>query len=193
MDADAHGDGEAVFFEEGLVQLLKPVLLGQGGPQGFLLVVLDVHGGVPEGHDRIADELVQSALVLGDDPGHGRQVVVKEVGDLGGGELFGQGGEAADVRKLDGDLLFLAFQGQGVGVLHDLGDDRRSEVVGKGPVDVALGDFLAPEFDQGQGDEGQPQGDVGVHGRDEESLFLIEKHRAVPHRPAHAEHGQDNP
>ena len=135
----------------------------QGGPAGPLGVVFLGHRRAPDGHDRVADVLVQDAVVGEDDGRHLIQVGVEGMGEDLRLQPLGDGGEAANVGEEDGQLLLLAAQAQIGGVLQDGGDDRGVEVVLEGVADPLLLPFL------GQiavGDDRHARGGQGQDGMD---------------------------
>ena len=64
-----------------------------------------------DGHDGVADELVDRTLVLEDDVGHAREVLVQQLSDVSRGHALGKAGEADDVREQHRrvELLHVAF------------------------------------------------------------------------------------
>ena len=70
-------------------------------------VVGHVERRAEDGHDRVADVLVERAVVLEDHVRHPRQVVVQEQRHRGGAHLLRHAGEAHDVGEQDRDLLHL--------------------------------------------------------------------------------------
>src|SRR5882762_2172549 len=68
-------------------------MAGSGRVAGFF------EGRAPESHDGVADVLVESAVVLEDEAGHVREVLVEKKGQVLGVEFFGYGGKAADVAE----------------------------------------------------------------------------------------------
>ena len=79
---------------------------GDGSPASRGGRVLDAARRAPKGHDGIADELVDGAALLFDAGGDEREVLIDEVGDLGGGHFFAGRCEADDVGEHDGEHAF---------------------------------------------------------------------------------------
>ena len=99
------------------VQLLDCLQDAQAGADGALRVVLVRDRGAEDGHDRVADELLDRASVALDllpQPG----VVGADAGaDVLGVGRFGGGGEADEVAEEDGDdLALLLEEGAGCSV-----------------------------------------------------------------------------
>src|ERR1700687_1992158 len=66
----------------------------------------------PQAHDRVADELVEDAVVLEEDVHHQLEVVVHHLDHFLRGQLFRDAGESADVAEEDGELGEDAALGQ---------------------------------------------------------------------------------
>ena len=74
----------------------------QAGPDRPFGIVLAGRGRAPQGHHRIADELLHPAAVALDDLRHGREVAILQGPDLLGIAALGKGGEADEVSEEDG-------------------------------------------------------------------------------------------
>ena len=121
---------------------------------GAARVVRRAHRRAPEGHERIADEFIERALVLEDRVRHRREVRVQDLHDLLRAQGFGQAGELADVGEQDRDVLLAADLGAQVVLvfIHHLGEDRRRDVLGQHHAHpllvLALGEGEAAEDDE---------------------------------------------
>ena len=58
-----------------------------------------------QGHDGVADEIIDETVVLGDDRPNVAEIGIEEVEVVLGTHLLGQGGEGPDVREEYGHLL----------------------------------------------------------------------------------------
>ena len=79
----------------------------EGGADGSLGVVLVAGRGAPDGHDGVADELLDRAAVPLDDAARQLEVARQELAHLLGVAVLGQGGEADQVGEQDGDQAAL--------------------------------------------------------------------------------------
>ena len=104
------------------------LLHGEGAAQGALLVVILGQGRVEDHEDGVADELVDGAAVGQDHLGHGAQVVVEQAHDVLGGQLGGEGGEAAQIGHEHGHGLLPAAELQAAGLVEQCVDDVVAEV-----------------------------------------------------------------
>jgi hypothetical protein len=103
-----------VCARRGGAKFLDRRLHGQRAAHGPLRVVLAGGFRSPQGHDRVADVLVDAAAVVGDGPVDGRPQIVHDPGHDLGVHRFRQGREAGDVGEEDGGLLAL-LGGLGLG------------------------------------------------------------------------------
>ena len=85
-------------------------------------------GGAEDGHDGVADEFIEHAALLGQGIDHQGEIFVEQADDALRSQLFGQGGEAADVGEEDGGLHRLAAQEVRA---------RGQQLVGQGRVHIA--------------------------------------------------------
>ena len=104
-DADAHANllqscGLALFVE-GADHFLDVV----AGAHGLQLVLVGAERRAPQRHDRVADVLVQRAVMAEDDVAHALEVLVHHRDHLGRRDALRQAGEAADVGEQDRDAL----------------------------------------------------------------------------------------
>ena len=107
VDADAHR--EAVVGRR--AELGQRLLQAERGADGALGVVLAGDVGAPDGHQRVADVLVDAAAVLDDDRVEPRPQRVHEVHHELGVAGLRHRGEAADVGEQDRDLAAPALAG----------------------------------------------------------------------------------
>jgi hypothetical protein len=88
------------------------VHLGDGAQRrGGVIVLRD--GRVPEGHDRVADELVDGGAPVDQRLGHGGEVGVHQLHHAVGRHPLGHGGKAAHVDEHHAEVAFRAAGGQG--------------------------------------------------------------------------------
>ena len=92
---------------------------------GALSVILVRDGRAEEGHDAVAEELVDRALVAVDLVQHQLEGPGHEAVDVLGVEPLGERGEPRDVGEEDRDLLALALQGA------PRGEDLLGQVLGR--------------------------------------------------------------
>ena len=92
---------------------------------------------IPEGHDGVAHVFVDSALLLEDDIGQRRQVLVEEGGELDGREALGQRGERTDVAEHQRQLALLSAELKLLRVLGQPGHDGGRHVTAEGRADLA--------------------------------------------------------
>ena len=126
VDADADGEGRSALGGEFGVEGFQGGFHREGGGEGAVGVVAVGHRGAEEGHDRVADKLVDDAAVGFEGGAHAVEVAVEEGEEFGGGELLAEGGEAAEIGEEDGDLAFLATEGGAVA--EELGGDLGGNV-----------------------------------------------------------------
>ena len=69
--------------------------------------------------DRVADDLVDHAAMVGDDAGRCLEVSIQQRNQIGRLGALRHAGEALDVGEQDGDLAQLSAQSHGAGVGHD--------------------------------------------------------------------------
>ena len=87
----------------------------EGGPDGALGVVLVRDGRAPDGHHRVADELLDRAAVPRDDVPRQVEVAGEEFAHLLGVPLLGERREADEVGEQDRDEAALGDAGGGTG------------------------------------------------------------------------------
>ena len=75
----------------------------QAGPDGTLGVVLVGDRGAPDGHDGVADELLDGPAVAADDVGGQLEVAGQGLADVLGVALLGERGEPDEVGEQDAD------------------------------------------------------------------------------------------
>src|SRR6266446_1691023 len=78
-------------------------ITGSGRVAGFF------KGRAPEGHHRVADVLVESAMVLENQAGHVRKILVQEIREILSVQFCGNGREAANIAEHHGNVGFLWF------------------------------------------------------------------------------------
>src|SRR5882724_4693205 len=66
-------------------------------------------GAPPEGHHRVANVLVQSAVVFENKAGHVRKILIQKIREILSVQFFGNGRETADVAEHHGDIGFFRF------------------------------------------------------------------------------------
>src|SRR5256886_12633674 len=96
------GGGQCFFFqaEDGIRDLTVT---------GVQTCALPILGRAPEGHHRVADVLVESAMVLENQAGHVRKILVQEIREILSVQFFGNGREAANIAEHHGNVGFLWF------------------------------------------------------------------------------------
>ena len=87
----------------------------EAGPDGPLGVVLAGDGGAPDGHDGVADELLDGAAVAADHLAGELEVAVQELAGVLGVVALGEGREADEVGEEDRDEAALGDGGVGGG------------------------------------------------------------------------------
>jgi hypothetical protein len=99
-------------------------------------------GAPKDREDGVADELVDGALVLLDDLGHGGEVVVDDPHHLLGRQPLGECRETAEVGHQDGDRALVAAEARASGGFEDLVHDLVGEIAAEGGLDqvVAAGE-----------------------------------------------------
>ena len=140
---------------------------------GALAVLGNVDRRVPERHDGVADIFVDGRAVLHQHVGHRRQEIVEEDGELGRLHRFRNGGEGADVAEQDGELAVLAAEHQRVGILHELLDHRRRQIVAEGVAYVAAFAFAEQQPDARRDAVGE-QGGLRRQDRREQQVVIGE-------------------
>ena len=119
------------------VQLLQTFPHGERGGDG----VAGVQRGAgaddvaPDGHDGVADKLVERAVMREDEPHHLLEIFVELLDELGGVRVLSERGEAAHVGEQNGDRL--ADAGEGVEERLRVVEQFLDDVFG----DVALQSF----------------------------------------------------
>lgn len=111
-DDGAGGDADADFEWEmnDLVELAAGFAHGEGAADGAEGVVCGGFGGAEEDHDHVAHKFVDGAAVLVGDLGECGHVLIQEVDDLMGGQLFADRGEATDIAEEHGDVFLDAAE-----------------------------------------------------------------------------------
>ena len=79
--------------------------------------------------DRIADDLVDHAAVVGDDARRDVEIGVEQRDQIGGFGALGHAGEALDVGEQRGDLAHLAAQAQRGGIGGDPAHHLRRQML----------------------------------------------------------------
>ena len=103
----------------------------------LLRVVGDIDRGVPEGHDRVADELVERAFV-GDDMAAQRvEKGVQKPHDGGRRQPLADLGEVSDVDEHHRQFAVVAAEAQCVPCMLDAIEQRWREILAEGPPDLA--------------------------------------------------------
>ncbi len=96
----------------------------EGGPDRSLGVVLPGDRGAPDGHHRVADELLDRPAVAADDLGREVEVAGQGVPDILGVALLGERGEADQVGEQDRDEPSLGDRGRPGGRGRSAGERR---------------------------------------------------------------------
>ena len=129
-------------------------------PHGVLRVARVAQRSAPEGHQRVADVLVDGPAVAVDHLGQWREDVVQELDQLARLEPLGDGGEVADVREEHRHLPGLAVHGEALRVLREglghLGRHVLAEAGGELPAVAGLED-VARQHLQGEDHQGREQ------------------------------------
>ena len=97
-------------------------------------------GRAPEGHDGIADVLVERTLVIKDQTGHVRKILVQEKRQVLRVEFFGNRGKAANVAEHHGDFGLLWLDE--LRIHQQAADDFRAEILAERRAHAALLFFL---------------------------------------------------
>ena len=105
VDADAHPDLEAAFGPEGAVQGRQRDLHVGGGAHGPERVVLVDDRDAEDGHDRVADELLDRSAVALEDRAHRVEPAAHDRAERLRVEVLAEPGRAGDVGEHDGDDL----------------------------------------------------------------------------------------
>ncbi len=126
------------------------------------------HRGAEDGHDRVADELVERALVGDHLARHRRQVFAEDVDDLLGRMPLGVGREVADVREQDRQVADLAAERERRGVVHQLVHDLGADEALEGALDPQTLALLGEQPVHRDADEGQRHGQRRVDERQPE-------------------------
>ena len=159
-----------------LLQLLEEA---ERGPAGSQRVVLLGDRGAPEGHQRVADVLVQRAALLEHDAGHGREVAIDELHQRLGSHALREGGEPADVAEEHGAVALLPAEPEQLGMVEHLRHHALGHVVAEGapqPDLLPVGREVADEDHREGGEE-----HVGQRER-------RGQHHAAPERELHHRH-----
>ncbi len=112
-------------------------------------------GRAEEGHQFVADELVQGPVVLEDDLYLLGQDLVEHRHHLFRLLFLGIGGEPPDIGEKDGDIFPLASQLKPGGVFHQLRDHFFGKIVAEGLFDPKLLLFFGKEAVAGDGSEAE--------------------------------------
>jgi len=91
----------------------------------------DIQWGIENGHDRIANKLVQSSPFLQHNTGHGREILIKQRHQFRRRKIFRDRCKAANIGKQNRQLALLAPQHQFIRVLFNLLDQVGRNVIGK--------------------------------------------------------------
>ena len=140
IDADPHADLWPPLTDPALVQLRDRPLHGDRRAHRAVGIIGMRDRRAPEGHDRVADELVERAAVLEDHLHHLGEVLAQELGDGVRPHRFGHRGEATDVAEEHRGGPALAALADGAFLLRDIGRDVGREVALEVGAD---GDFAA--------------------------------------------------
>ena len=96
----------------------------------------------PEGHDGIADILVERAAMLAHDQGHGAEILVHQARQFVRFQSFRDSGESANVRKQHGQLGLASGHAVVLGIPAHLLDQFRRHVLAEQPCQLTLGSRL---------------------------------------------------
>src|SRR5262249_39648443 len=128
---DAYSDFQRVtaWHYESRTRLIDSANHIQGSYRGKQRVVSCLEGMAPEAHQSIANELVETYLVLKNNTRHLLEVLIEKVNYLGGRHFFRETCEAADIREEHGHFSLIASQFQHLRLIHHLVDDMWIQVV----------------------------------------------------------------
>ena len=131
-DPDSGFDGR--FLGSGLpeVERLQRVTHAEGGADGAERIIRPGDRRAEDRHHGVPDELVESTLLVEDLPDHQREVLVQQSDKVLRGVLFGEGGEAADITKENGDFLTVSAELQLVPVFQNILGDLTRNVATQG-------------------------------------------------------------
>ena len=94
----------------------------------------------PESHHCVANVLVERAVIVENEAGHVRKILVQEKGQFLRVEFFGDGGEAPNVAEHNRDFSLLRLYK--LWIDEQTPDDFRAEILAEGRADAALFFFL---------------------------------------------------
>ena len=148
VDADADAEGGFAFGGEFGVEGGEGFFHREGGGEGAVGVVALGYGSAEQRHDRVADVFIDDPAVRFEGEAHAVEIAVEEGDDRGGGEVFAEGGEAAEIGEEDGDLAFFAAEGGAVAeeLRGDLGGDVFVEEVADAVAFVEAAGHLVEGF-----------------------------------------------
>ena len=146
-DADSYFEGELGLA----VQLVAGLSHGEGAADGVLGIIFRRFGCPEEDHDHVTDKFVDCAPVSIGDFSEGRHVVIEKLDDVMSGQLFAEGGEAANVAEEHRDLLLDAAEIVAV-VDQALSDGRVSDGAENGAIAFFEGE-VGGHFIEGTGQE----------------------------------------
>ena len=121
MDADPYPDPSRVSETEGIVAIEA----GQGFPHaesrshGLAGMIGDIDGGIPEGHDRVSDELVERAFIGDDMVAERIEQRVQKRDDGARAHLLANLGKVSHVDEHDRQLAFISPEAQGIARMLD--------------------------------------------------------------------------
>ena len=101
----------------------------------------------PEGHHRIADVLVKGAVMIENEAGHVREILIEEERQVLGVQLFGNSGEAPNIAEHHGDVGFFRFDQ--ARIYQQAANDFRAKVLAESRSHPALFFFLEQRSIQG--------------------------------------------
>ena len=137
MDADADADGlpSPNPKASSALRLVSVSRMASAAWTALLGVVADIDGRVPEGHDRVADELVERAFFAMTCRLSASRSLFRNSTRSVGRQPLADLGEVAHVDEHHGQLAIVAAEAQGVGRMLDAVQQRRGKVVPEGAPD----------------------------------------------------------